>query len=482
MGPNIIQQESRMRRIEDDALVQKLRQMTQMGQVGTLDYLLTAGEIQSRKDARAKAAAGQGNPTPVIADLLTGGAMPPQMPMLPENAGGVAALPAPNMDNVAEMAAGGLVAFEGGGSTFVPRQRGVFGSMFGPSAGTISREEIIKRLSPEQLREFNRTGALPDSLKELVGENVIAPVAAAPVAAAPVAAPAGIEALGQTQAATVAPAAPAAPTVREKPSGAAPAAAAAPTLSYEDAFKQAQGFAEKVVPGLPAEEAVDPKKMIEARNKLYKDLNIEDPTKLRREQLEKEIANAKTDKEQAGWMRLAEFGFNWASQNGPALQAAAKAGAAVAPGLISDLKDLRKLNRDQQKELAGLAALDAQAQRTTADSVLAEIEKKRERRATQLENINNRRATVAASVAGNVISSQTSLSTTKMTTDATLAKLAEQLAETETKNIIDAATTMVTKRMDYAGLTDEEKKTALLDAVRTIKEGRRLAGTTVTPR
>jgi hypothetical protein len=181
-------------------------------------------------------------------------------------------------------------------------------------------------------------------------------------------------------------------------------------------------------------------------------------------------------------MRLAEFGFNWASQNGPALQAAAKAGAAVAPGLISDLKDLRKLNRDQQKELAGLAALDAQAQRTTADSVLAEIEKKRERRATQLENINNRRATVAASVAGNVISSQTSLSTTKMTTDATLAKLAEQLAETETKNVVDAATTMVTKRMDYAGLTEEEKKTALLDAVRAVKQARQIAGTTVTPR
>jgi hypothetical protein len=246
-----------MRSIPDAALRQMLVQMTQTGQVGTPEYLLAAGEIQSRKDARAKAAAGQGNPTPIIADLLTGGAMPPQMPMLPENAGGVAALPAPNMDNVAEMAAGGLVAFEGGGSTFVPRQRGVFGSMFGPSAGTISREEIIKRLSPEQLREFNRTGALPDSLKELVGENVIAPVAAAPVAAAPVAAPAGIEALGQTQAATVAPAAPAAPTVREKPSGAAPAAVAAPALSYEDAFKQAQGFAEKVVPGLPAEEAVD---------------------------------------------------------------------------------------------------------------------------------------------------------------------------------------------------------------------------------
>jgi hypothetical protein len=125
--------------------------------------------------------------------------------------------------------------------------------------------------------------------------------------------------------------------------------------------------------------------------------------------------------------------------------------------------------------------------------VLAEIQKQRERRETRIENLETRRATVAASVAGNVLSSQTSLATaklssdtslqtTKMTTDATLARLAEQLAETETKNIVDAATSMVTKRMDYAGLTDDEKKTALLEAVRTIKEGRRLAGTTVTPR
>ena len=516
MGPNIIQQESRMRSIPDAALRQMLIQMTQTGQVGTPEYLLAAGEIQSRKDARAKAAAGQGNPTPIIADLLTGGAMPPQMPMLPENAGGVAALPAPNMDNVAEMAAGGIVAFSSGGSgDIIERETREIEqgrrSDYSPEAkarmAEITRQrsqadtDFLKRQQNQMISQGR--GLVPQMAAPGVNIPVTPPtpsVTGMPTGTADFRAQmrqadnAGLAALaqqaGQLQGQQ-------GPTVKEKPDGAAPAAApvvaAMPQLSYEDAFKQAQGFAEKVVPGLPAEEAVDPKKMIEARNKLYKDLNIEDPTKLRREQLDKEIKNAKSEKEQAGWMRLAEFGFNWASQNGPALQAAAKAGAAVMPGLMSDLKDLRKLDRDQQKELAGLAALDAQAQRTTADSVLAEIEKKRERRATQLENINNRRATVAASVAGNVISSQTSLATaklssdtslqtTKMTTDATLARLAEQLAETETKNIIDAATTMVTKRMDYAGLTDEEKKTALLDAVRTIKEGRRLAGTTVTPR
>jgi hypothetical protein len=389
MGPNIIQQESRMRSIPDEALREMLMRMSaQPDKMGTPEFLLVAGEIQSRKDARAKAMAGQGNPTPVIADLLTGGAMPPQMqpqiPMLPENAGGVAALPAPNMDNVAEMAAGGIVAFSDGGRTLT--RRGYRGA---PEEEDLA-EEIQRRLT--------RRGARP-SLTPAAAAPLAAPIAAAEPA---VAAPAGIEALGQTQAA---PAVPPAPTVREI-NPPAPAAAA-PTLSYADAFNQAQGFAKKLLPDLPAEEAVDPKTMIQDRNKLYKDLGIADPTSMRREQLESEIKNAKSEKEQAGWMRLAEFGFNWASQNGPALQAAAKAGAAVAPGLISDLKDLRKIERDQQKELAGLAALDAQAQRATADSVLAEIQKQRERRETRIENLETRRATVAASVAGNVISAGT---------------------------------------------------------------------------
>jgi hypothetical protein len=97
------------------------------------ETLMAAGEIQTRKNIREKANVPQVNTTPVIADLLTDGAMP-QMPqqtppemqqqmqqqiaMLPENAGGVAALPAPNMDNMEPYtaAAGGMVAFDDGGS------------------------------------------------------------------------------------------------------------------------------------------------------------------------------------------------------------------------------------------------------------------------------------------------------------------------------------------------------------------------------
>ena len=71
LRPNIVQIENRMRGIPDAALQQMLMQMTQTGQVGTPEYLMAAGEMQARKDMRAKASTPQANPQPVIADVLT---------------------------------------------------------------------------------------------------------------------------------------------------------------------------------------------------------------------------------------------------------------------------------------------------------------------------------------------------------------------------------------------------------------------------
>jgi hypothetical protein len=437
-----------MRRIEDDALVQKLRQMTQMGQVGTLDYLMTAGEIQSRKDARAKAAVGQGNPTPVIADLLTGGAMPPQMPMLPENAGGVAALPAPNMDNVAEMAAGGLVAFEKGGITL---------------------SDVMRQATMDERRYYQQTGQLPSRLQQMLrGETEppaaptgpgrqtsfvdgldlpparfsdtqrfypgIAPlvqrqqneptftpsVTGMPTGTADFRAQmrqadnAGLAALAQQAGPQQAGAQQAGAQQGQpqvQPAGVAPGMAAVPPLSVSGALDQGVAAAKGLMgeaPKVPEKASLeDIKKAYTDEQQLFKDLGIADPTQMRRDQLEKEIASAKSDKEQAGWMRLAEFGFNWASQNGPALQAAAKAGAAVMPGLMSDLKDLRKVERDQQKELAGIAALDAQSKRDMTAKARDRLNSERARAEDRLDNYNKQLATIGASLGGQALNSQT---------------------------------------------------------------------------
>lgn len=487
-----------MKNVPDAMLRQMLMQMTQAGQAGTPEFILAAGELQGRKEARQQTMMNQGNPRPVIADLLMGDAMPPQMPVLPENAGGIAALPAPNMEGIATLAGGGLVAFSNGGRPFDTTRRILEEMGLMTKDGEYIRPyrtEREKRLVAEQQAQAaaqQPTIDRADAMKQFrQADN------------------AGLAALAQmppqtTQGVGAAPAAGNQPTVTRVDTppaagtagvGAAPPAP--PTIDYKDAFEKAGATAKELLGTAPTmPEAVTTKNVkeaVEADRKLFEELGIADPTKLRRDQIEAEMKEAKSDKEQAGWMRLAEFGFNWASQNGPALQAAAKAGAAVAPGLISDLKELKKTERAQKRELAGLAALDAQAQRDMTAKARDRLDAKYESGLRRVDEHRKNIATLSASIAANAISSQTQLTTTGMTTaasrdvakisaDATLAKLAEQMAETETKNIVDAAKDLLVRRQDYVLLAQDPAAMdkAFKDAIRSVKQGRALANTTVT--
>lgn len=545
-----------MEAISDEALQQLLRQMAQTNQVGTPGFILAAGELQGRKEAREQAMLGKGNPRPVIADLLMGGAMPPQMPMLPENAGGIAALPAPNMEGVATMAGGGLVAFYNGGS---PRDKKAeleqrtrdrerilrefeAAKAAGMDVATLIPRGLAGAFETSQVRPLRALGVnIPYFSDAVFGQGAVdsltpytdelrakeelaktAPVdradamkrfrradneglAALAQTTSPATQPAGAASAATTQPAAGVGAAPAAgnqPTVTRVDTppaagtagvGAAPPAP--PTIDYKDAFEKAGATAKELLgpaPTVPGETTPQTiKQAVEADRQLFKDLGIADPTQLRREQIEAEMKEAKSDKEQAGWMRLAEFGFNWASQNGPALQAAAKAGTTVAPGLISDLKELKKTERAQKRELAGLAALDAQAQRDMTVKARDRLDTQRENALRRVDEHRKNIATLSASIGANAVSSQTQLTTTGMTTaasrdvaqtsaNASLAKLAEQMAETETKNIVDAAALLVSKRPDFLMLDEEKQREALLAAVKTVKQGRALASTTVT--
>jgi hypothetical protein len=554
MGPNIIQQEKQMEAISDEALQQLLRQMAQTNQVGTPGFILAAGELQGRKEARQQAMMGQGNPRPVIADLLMGDAMPPQMPVLPENAGGIAALPAPNMEGIATLAGGGLVAFSNGGDVkrrfealprYVGQEAGVPGAeltnffksrmrgdaRIDPVTGQPVTFGEFVRLEDQRAAAAARTPAI-----EAIPAGTAAPApglitaqqpsdqsflsglltAASPGIAAPAAPPppidradamkqarvadnTGLAAIGQK-----APAAGNQPTVTRVDTppaagtagvGAAPSAP--PTIDYKDAFEKAGATAKELLgtaPTMPAEVTTKSvKEAVEADRKLFEELGIADPTKLRREQIEAEMKEAKSDKAKAGWAALLQFGANWASQNGSALQAAANAGVTVAPGLLSDLKDLQKTERAQKRELAGLAALDAQAQRDMTAKARDRLDTQRENALRRVDEHRKNIATLSASIGANAISSQTQLTTTGMTTaasrdvarisaDATLAKLAEQMAETETKNIVDAAKDLLVRRQDYVLLAQDPAAMdkAFKDAIRSVKQGRALAATTVT--
>ena len=208
-----------------------------------------------------------------------------------------------------------------------------------------------------------------------------------------------------------------------------------------------------------------------------------DPNRTRREQVEKELGEAKAERNEAGLMRLAEFGFRWASQNGPFLQAAAKAGAEVAPGLISDLRDLKKLDRERNKELAGIKALDAQMQRATADSARESLRRKIERKEDRLFETDKARAGIAANLAASTISAKTSLASASIGAQATIAKLNESLGETQTKNIVDAALKSLQGNLSYANGDPATQDKLLSDAIARVMQARATAEKpTVTPR
>lgn len=471
MGPNIIQQENRMKAISDEALQQLLRQMAQTNQVGTPEFILAAGELQGRKEARQQAMMGQGNPRPVIADLLMGDAMPPQMPVLPENAGGIAALPAPNMEGIATLAGGGLVAFSNGGDVkrrfealprYVGEEAGIPGAeltnffksrmrgdaRIDPVTGQPVTFGEFVRLEDQRAAAAARTPAI-----QAIPAGTAAPTpgdqsflsglltAASPGIAAPPPPPApsatgmptmnadnlkaariadntGLAAIGQsTSGAGTAPAPKNEPTVKVPPAPAAPAApaasAASATPDYTTNYNQAKTFVEGIfgkAPELPLEPTVQNiKKEVEDTRQMFKDLGIADPTDLRKKQIEDAMKNAKTEKQNAGWTWLANFGAAWAAENGPALQAAAKANAKTMPGLMSDLKEVNKLQREQEKELAGLEALKAQSERDMTLKARDRLKDERTKIQDRIDQRNRDIATASVSLAANVATNATTL-------------------------------------------------------------------------
>jgi hypothetical protein len=488
------------------------------------ETLMAAGEIQTRKNIRDKAV--QGNKRLVIADLLTDGAMP-QMPpemqqqiaMLPENAGGVAALPAPNMDNMEPYtaAAGGMVAFDDGG----PVARYDVG-------GGVSLTDVLRTLTMDERRFYQQTDRLPPRAQAMLTGQAALPAAPTPgmgtagtgpatvTMAADPNAPAqtplpegvrfypGASRLLDGQAANVVPTTPAVaspavappavappagpddakPTVRLKEDDALAGLTAIKPPSYSDAMALGKQFAgdtkdiEKQLTELPTAE-----KSATEEFALYKKMGVDlDPYKAYKEQLQKEKSEEGKARAQAGFMRLAEFGFNWASQTGPALQAAVKAGKEVSPGLMSDYKELNKLSRERSKTLADINATDSKMRKDVTDAGIAKLAKRRERLEGRLDQITDNAARISGTIYGQQIVSQTQMATTGMTTRATIAKLDKQLSETEINNIVKTATDMLTKDQKYPFMSQEDKDTRLAELITVVNKARTAAGITVKPK
>jgi hypothetical protein len=450
--------------------------------------------------------------------------MQQQIAMLPENAGGVAALPAPNMDNMEPYtaAAGGMVAFDDGG----PVARYDVG-------GGVSLTDVLRTLTMDERRFYQQTDRLPPRAQAMLTGQAALPAAPTPgmgtagtgpatvTMAADPNAPAqtplpegvrfypGASRLLDGQAANVVPTTPAvAPPAVAPPAVAPPAVAppagpdaAKPTVrlkeddalagltaikppSYSDAMALGKQFAgdtkniEKQLTELPTAE-----KSATEEFDLYKKMGVDlDPYKAYKEQLQKEKSEEGKARAQAGFMRLAEFGFNWASQTGPTLQAAAKAGKEVSPGVMSDYKELNKLSRERNKTLADINATDSKMRKDVTDAGIAKLAKRRERLEGRLDQITDNAARISGTIYGQQVVSQTQMATTGMTTRATIAKLDKQLSETEINNIVKTATDMLTKDQKYPFMSQEDKDTRLAELITVVNKARTAAGITVKPK
>jgi hypothetical protein len=444
--------------------------------------------------------------------------------MLPENAGGVAALPAPNMDNMEPYtaAAGGMVAFDDGGSV----------ARFDVGGG-VSLTDVLRTLNMDERRSYQQTGRLPPRAQAMLTGQAALPAAPTPgmgtagtgpatvTMAADPNAPAqtplpegvrfypGASRLLDGQAANVVPTTPAVaspavaspavaspavappagpdaakPTVRLKEDDALAGLTAIKPPSYSDAMALGKQFAgdtkdiEKQLTELPTAE-----KSATEEFALYKKMGVDlDPYKAYKEQLQKEKSEEGKARAQAGFMRLAEFGFNWASQTGPTLQAAAKAGKEVSPGLMSDYKELNKLSRERSKTLADINATDSKMRKDVTDAGIAKLAKRRERLEGRLDQITDNAARISGTIYGQQVVSQTQMATTGMTTRATIANLEKQLSETEINNIVKTATDMLTKDQRYSVMSQEDKDTRLAELITVVNKARTAAGITVKPK
>ena len=498
--------------------------------IGSPEYILAAGHLKTLKDLGSGLQGMTPKQPPFMAELLSGVDLQPQqapMPQqmqappptqtpiqLPEQAGGVAALPTPNLDET-DFAGGGIVAFGDGGDverfqtggsanvrqfgTTIPSMLGSFGTperALGRPATSLLTEYGTPR-SRKEIEEMIRSqnpnataGEIQTRVAQIMSLPTTQAIAPATLATTPTVSVPAIAPTATPAAASLAPAAPSAPAVPtvaavRRVDGGGEGIASIPTVkppTFEDPMRMAERFIPREM-GPPAPEQT-PIQALEEQREFYKAAGVDmDPNKARREQVEKELGEAKTERNEAGLMRLAEFGFRWASQNGSFLQAAAKAGAEVAPGLISDLKDLKKLDRERNKELAGIKALDAQMQRATADSARDSLRRKIERKEDRLFETDKARAGIAANIAVATTSAKASLASASIGAQATIAKLNESLGETQTKNIVDAALKSLQGNLSYANGDPATQDKLLSDAIARVMQARATAEKpTVTPR
>jgi hypothetical protein len=280
-----------------------------------------------------------------------------QQPVM-RRAGGLTQIPV--RDNMYEMAGGGIVAFQAGGQS--------------------SLQDVLKQMSMQELEYYNRTGRLPEKYRMMV----------------PGAEPTFTKALQDQGVPTSSIGAPMAPTPSTTPrltfGEAAPFVGVGPeqvdpfsgTQTYRDdriqtdpsdisrdrnpspaMLKQAAEEEIKKAQERKAAAPAAPKPTGEAKpqgtsfDSILSEIQGQMPQGEAYGTLEREVLKDREsraqEKKDAGWLRLAEAGLNIAGGESPYFAVNVGKGAAAAlKGYAEDLKDQKKLNREDRKVLADI--------------------------------------------------------------------------------------------------------------------------------
>ena len=351
---NVNQITAQLARMPDQAL----QQYASMHKNDPYTVSLALAESNRRKEMRTAAQGQQGGEQPKVVDQgIAGMAAPAPQPM-PEDVG-IGALPAPNMQGMAE---GGIVAFAGEGPSLVQDNAG------------LTPEQINERYRLAQLQKlkdfFGLTGVSRGSQSGMTAEEKLA--------GAPAAAPKGSAVSATYPSETMRGAATMPPTVTTPPvpapdgggltnlgagPGAGPRAPAAPAgLSFLDQLKKTQTAMGPAVN--PEQEAMDKlvaernRGMVEGKKELEADIaSRADQFKGREERIGKREEELGKQKESNTGLAFLEAGLAMMQARGPALAAIAQGAGVGVKQYQSGIKDLKmaqeKLDeaRDRTDEL-----------------------------------------------------------------------------------------------------------------------------------
>jgi hypothetical protein len=345
----------RSEEIKDLAIKYSKQQLAQLAQRGEVDpttaimagmmrdRIVQAEMIQQMPDTTVfqdtftpkqdMASAAMGPPQDQLAQMRAPVEGQPQMAMMAQ--GGLASLDVPDDMVPDEYAGGGIIAFDVGGMVVDP----IFGMGQEDFSGSMMPyKELVDLMTLPELQEYNRSGKIPPRLAGQVGGRAIDRP----------------RAIQETK--PVTPVAPAAKPTTPATTPAAPGAPVAGPGATQPAAK-ADDFASylsRIEGAMPGGQAL--------------------------EGLEKEVQASrearKAEKTQAGWMSLAMAGLNVAAGTSPF--ALVNLGKGLSEGLknyADELKDQKKLDREDKKLLADIEKARRDEKRGNVTAALGSYEK-----------------------------------------------------------------------------------------------------------